>query len=209
MPHALAPAGGTSSKARVAVSLTAVFVALIVAGWVAGLAATTWFDASDRFLLAFVTARRLAVLTPLVRLLSDLGSALITGPLGLLLCVLLYGNGRRVDAVFMALTVLGSLVMPEVVKVLVERARPSVVHLVSTVTYGFPSSHAAHAMAFYGAVAVVFSAGRSLWLKILVWTAAVIVIGLVGWTRLYLGVHYPQTSWADTCWRPRGSRRLP
>ena len=87
-----------------------------------------------------------------------------------------------------------------VLKPLTERLRPShepsleqVIHLVRNHTgkyyrgssYGFPSSHAANAFA----VAMV------LWLLIgkqFRWTALAFVVAvLIGYTRIYLGVHYP------------------
>ncbi|MFM7194909.1 MAG: phosphatase PAP2 family protein [Bacteroidota bacterium] len=87
-----------------------------------------------------------------------------------------------------------------VLKPLTERLRPShepslepFIHLVRNHTgqfyrggnYGFPSSHAANAFA----VAMV------LWLllgKQFRWTALTFVVAaLVGYTRIYLGVHYP------------------
>jgi membrane-associated phospholipid phosphatase len=49
-------------------------------------------------------------------------------------------------------------------------------------SYGFPSGHASTAMAFWGTMAR---------LRLAPWPLALLVIGLVSLSRLYLGVHYP------------------
>lgn len=176
---------------RVAVRLALAFFAIVLLGWLAGLAATSWLDSADRSAISVVTAARSSAVTPVAELLTNLGSALVTIPLALVTCAVLAAQGRRADALFVALAVAGSLVIPEIVKVVVARARPAVLHLEVIKSYSFPSSHAAHAVGFYCAVAMVGSSGRSTWLKIVVWALAIAIAAIVGWTRMYLGVHYP------------------
>jgi undecaprenyl-diphosphatase len=58
-------------------------------------------------------------------------------------------------------------------------------------SYSFPSGHSLAAFCFYGALAALLTARlRSRWLSALVWASAVVIIVAVGFSRLYLGVHY-------------------
>jgi membrane-associated phospholipid phosphatase len=79
----------------------------------------------------------------------------------------------------------------ELIKYLLQTPRPylaypdQVVALVDQPGYGFPSSHVTMSLVIWGCVA--------LWLKRRwVWAAVGCYVLLMGWARMYTGVHYPQ-----------------
>jgi membrane-associated phospholipid phosphatase len=79
-----------------------------------------------------------------------------------------------------------------VLKRVINRARPSLEHLVSVNTLSYPSGHAMSAMAFYGFL--IFLCVRYKmpdWVRYLFITLLVILILSIGVSRIYLGVHYP------------------
>ena len=114
-----------------------------------------------------------------------------TGPmvgLGLLVFLGLLGRQQRVAWVFFA-SVGGSMLLTQVIKPLVARARPALwASIRPEHTLSFPSGHAMNTAAL--ATALVFVAwgshGRG-W----VWWLAPLFSLAVGWARLYLGVHNP------------------
>jgi len=80
-----------------------------------------------------------------------------------------------------------------VLKLSFHRGRPDpFFNLATPGSYAFPSGHALFALCFYGVMAQIWSdSRRSRELRWMIWSAAVCLIGLIGLSRIYLGVHYP------------------
>ena len=97
-------------------------------------------------------------------------------------------------AVLVVVTLLGAGALDGGLKLLFGRARPMAFfdHYPSPESFSFPSGHALFATAFFGGLAVL------LWgrlahpaLRVGVALAAGSLILLIGFSRIYLGVHYP------------------
>ena len=58
-------------------------------------------------------------------------------------------------------------------------------------TYGAPSGHAQFSLCFWVPVAAWLAGGKPRRRRIFVWAAAILFLLLIGFTRLYLGVHFP------------------
>lgn len=77
-------------------------------------------------------------------------------------------------------------------KTSINRARPTIEHLVTVKTLSFPSGHATMAMAFYGfLIYLIFTFSMSKLLKLFLSSIMIILILSIGLSRIYLGVHYP------------------
>jgi membrane-associated phospholipid phosphatase len=96
-------------------------------------------------------------------------------------------------AAVLAISTIGAAAAEESVKLIYHRIRPvAFLGYDEPMTYSFPSGHAATSVCFYGLLAIIVagwtkSAGR----RQAVWAAAVLIILLIGFSRIYLGVHYP------------------
>ena len=75
----------------------------------------------------------------------------------------------------------------------VGRARPEVAHLGSVPSTGsFPSGHIAATIALYGTIALLVRLiTRNRLARGLAWIWAVIAAAMVGWARMYRGMHHP------------------
>ena len=129
--------------------------------------------------------------TSLMRLLTHLGSTTFL----LIVSVLLVFQGlkRQRAAVLLAITMAGAALLIWVLKAEFQRPRPVPFFEFShPTTYSFPSGHALGAFCFYGALAAIIAdrMPKRRW-RMITWTVAVLVIGSIGFSRIYLGVHYP------------------
>jgi len=91
------------------------------------------------------------------------------------------------------ISVAGSAIVVLVVKLLFHRPRPSLANSVIQATgYSFPSDHSFIAFALYGLLTYfLLKQIRSTPARIAVFILGVLVVFLIGFSRLYLGVHWP------------------
>jgi undecaprenyl-diphosphatase len=91
---------------------------------------------------------------------------------------------------FLAVVVLGQFAIANLVKWLVDRARPTIDQLTGFAGTSFPSGHATAAAATFAALALVAGRGRSDRMKAALVGAAAAIAAVVAATRVLLGVHW-------------------
>ncbi len=130
-------------------------------------------------------------LTAAMRLITELGAAVVAVPLlGLTVGVLL-ARRRRGLAVLVAVSWLGSWAIDTLTKLVFARARPSLFEpLASAASYSFPSGHTLSAVISFGLLAYLLARRRSPWVRAALVLGAVVLMVLVAVSRIYLGVHY-------------------
>lgn len=102
--------------------------------------------------------------------------------------VLLYQRRWR-SLVYLIITPVGSALLNRIVKLYFHRARPQLWEVFSPdLSYAFPSGHAMSSMTFVVVLIVLAWQTQWRWLTLIGGSFFVLVIG---WTRLYLGMHYP------------------
>jgi membrane-associated phospholipid phosphatase len=110
-------------------------------------------------------------------------------PVATVLVLVLLLRRRWRSLAYLIATLLGSIVINRTAKTLLHRVRP---HLWESpapeLDYGFPSGHAMSSMTLVAALIILTWGTRWCWLVLVVGGVFVLAIG---WTRLYLGVHYP------------------
>ncbi len=126
-----------------------------------------------------------------MRLLSDFGSAPVY--LAAFAVVIGWLLSRRLPrlAAFVAVTVVGSSLLNQVVKMAVDRARPVLPDPVAHANgMSFPSGHAQAAVVAYSVLLLVFlPVLRGAWRSVVV-SVAVLMVLAIGFSRVALGVHY-------------------
>lgn len=139
------------------------------------------------------------------------GGRSILGLLGLLLAGYLSILRRWRDLAFLLAALLGGIELSGFFKDLFGRVRPDLVpHLAHETSASFPSGHATYGALAYTTFALMLSplVPDTLARRYIAGAAALLVF-LVGFSRVYLGVHYPSdvlagwclgTAWALACW---------
>jgi membrane-associated phospholipid phosphatase len=90
---------------------------------------------------------------------------------------------------FLLVTTLGSVVINRTAKELLHRVRPNLWQSIAPeLDYGFPSGHAMSSMSLVAVLVILSWQTRWRWWVLIGGSAFAITIG---WTRLYLGVHFP------------------
>jgi membrane-associated phospholipid phosphatase len=91
---------------------------------------------------------------------------------------------------FVAAVGVGELILNNLVKVLIQRDRPDVLHVMTAHGYSFPSGHTAAAAAGWSAVALVLGRGRSPRVRAVLAGGAALIAVIVATSRALLGVHW-------------------
>jgi undecaprenyl-diphosphatase len=100
-------------------------------------------------------------------------------------------HGRVRLALYLAVTAIGGGLVDSAVKVLVNRPRPAIEDpLVHAFGKGFPSGHAMSSTVTYGALLLVFLPILSRRARIAAFAATIVLLLLIGLSRLLLGVHF-------------------
>jgi len=102
---------------------------------------------------------------------------------------------RREYIIPLMLVVTGSELFTFLAKFAFHRARPDV-GLYAESSFSFPSGHATSAAAFYGFLTYIFVRNLKGWkMKVNTLFAGIFIIVSVGFSRLYLGVHFTSDVW--------------
>ncbi|HET9655617.1 MAG TPA: phosphatase PAP2 family protein [Kineosporiaceae bacterium] len=184
-----------AARARIGRHL-GVAAACLVAVTVLGLAVRNWTPGVDSGLHAFAVGHRGGWVLPVARVVTEGGSGWLLWPLVLVAAVLFpRGHGRRrwLTAPAVGGSAAGLIGIRLLFSEVLMRDRPP--HpdwAVTAAGYAFPSGHTTAGTLAAGLLAWAVTrhlAGRRA--RALLWSAAVVYAGLVGWSRIWLGVHWP------------------
>ena len=142
--------------------------------------------------------------------LTSLGSTSVLTLFTVFVAGYLFVSRKIISAVMVPVSVGGAAIAMNALKNVFARTRPDVVpHLVEVTSASFPSGHAMVATAAYLTLGVIMAEASPRRVGIYVMTAAMAFALLIGFSRVYLGVHWPTdvlagwcagAAWAMACW---------
>jgi undecaprenyl-diphosphatase len=146
-------------------------------------------DAFRRTIHAHASPR----ITPIMIAASRFGGPAWLVPLGLCLALAFLIHGWHRGALLVVVTLAGAGLLNTLLKQSFARTRPApFFDYPLPGSASFPSGHAFFAASCLGGLAVLLTSRiRSMALKIGLWVLVLLLILLIGFSRVYLGVHYP------------------
>lgn len=155
------------------------------------LAKDPFVEADIRFMNLVASLRSIAV-AKILLLFTYLGNWQFIISLGVIATIALLLLKEKRKLTFLIIGVAGGELLYAVFKLLLHRARPDMgFSLVSRNGYAFPSGHAIMSLIFYGMISYgFFKMFKKWWLKLLLVILAIVLIFIVGFSRVYLGVHW-------------------
>lgn len=147
----------------------------------------------DSSIIDIVQGFESPILTQTMEFFTFIGSTPAVIVISLLIIFFLYKVlHHRSELILFVIVVAGSPILNHLLKGFFQRARPDLHRLIEISGYSFPSGHAMNAFTVYGILTFLLwrhifnRPGRSM---LILFSA--IMIGTIGVSRIYLGVHYP------------------
>ncbi len=128
------------------------------------------------------------IMTKVLKLITQLGGVLYFTILSFLVVVL---AKRKKTKLLIPINIGLVTIINLIIKEIIKRPRPGVTRLVNESGYSFPSGHAMTSIAFYGfLIYLIYKRIQNKYLKWALIIVLCILIFLIGFSRIYLGVHY-------------------
>jgi membrane-associated phospholipid phosphatase len=177
---------------RLGLGLLAALIVLVLFGALAEEVREGGVQPLDDAIRAAVHGVASPTVTAVLQVVTQLGSPLFLIPMTMVAALIFLHLRRIRGAILLTATMVGVSLLNWTLKIFFQRARPEPFFGLSVPSsYSFPSGHALASFCFYGALAALVAVRlRSPVLRALVWASAVVIIVAVGFSRLYLGVHY-------------------
>ncbi|WP_020006594.1 phosphatase PAP2 family protein [Salinicoccus albus] len=160
-----------------------------------------WVNTLDLALIDLFQGQVTETGTDIVSILTDIGGGRELAAITIVLMVFMLIRKVYIMGVWLGATVLMTAsVLTSVMKSVIGRERPDIMVLASEQSLSFPSGHTTAATVFYGLAGLsLILIVKTLWQRIIIITAATILIAFVMFSRIYLGVHYPTDVLGGLC----------
>ncbi len=148
---------------------------------------------TDEAILLWLDAQRAGWLDKVMQEITALGSGTVILIMVMITSIFLWLTRHRYSAALLWIAVLGGFLLNYLLKEVYERTRPDFFDWATHASHlSFPSGHAMNGVIAYGTMAYLVSRLEpDHRLRRFTWLVAVAIILLVGFSRPYLGVHYP------------------
>jgi len=145
----------------------------------------------DQTISQIIYSLRSPLLTKIMLLITHLGGSYVLIPATIITIFLIIRKHQEEAFLFSIILIMG-LILNTSLKSILHRPRPDITPLINETSYSFPSGHAMNSFVFYTTVSFYsFRFTRKKKLSIFISFASLLMILLIGFSRVYLGVHYP------------------
>ena len=126
--------------------------------------------------------------TPVAKFITNFGGVIFLILTAIVLTILIK-NKKIGLAILLNLTII--TILNQLLKRILQRPRPTEYRIIEETGYSFPSGHSMVSMAFYGyLIYLIYKYVKNKYIKWISIALLSILIGTIGISRIYLGVHY-------------------
>ncbi|SDL56010.1 undecaprenyl-diphosphatase [Paenibacillus sp. OK060] len=147
----------------------------------------------DDTLIGWIQGMESPGMTRFMQLFTWIGSEVPVVVITILAMLVLYIYLRhKRELLFLACVIAGSTLLNALIKLVFQRARPTINRIIEVSGYSFPSGHSMAAFSLYGGLAfLIWKHVPTATGRVLMIIVSAIFILTIGMSRIYLGVHYP------------------
>jgi undecaprenyl-diphosphatase len=167
------------------------FIALVLFSFIAWLVFITRGSSMDEKVFGIIALQRTDTLTKIMRFVTFLGNTNFLIPANILLIIIFCFQRNYWFAITVAVVALSNVIVMSALKRLFQRQRPIDPLIEGITNFSFPSGHAFMSVAFYGLL-IWFTAITitDKWRQKVIIVFLLLLILLIGFSRIYLRVHY-------------------
>ncbi|MGO4495431.1 phosphatase PAP2 family protein [Paenibacillus sp. 2RAB27] len=182
-----------NSKLKVTIFLILSIISVLCFAVVASLLKGQSIAQFDSSVISSIQGLERPWLTSVMKIFTFIGSTPVVVVISIV-CLFLFFKflHHRQELVLFLILVAGTAILNLILKMIFQRERPSLHRLIQETGYSFPSGHSMEAFALYAALAFLLwrhvptRRGRTIVILI-----SILMILMIGISRIYLGVHYP------------------
>ena len=146
----------------------------------------------DKAIMEYIHSNTTLVGVKIMKIVTYFGSVYFLLPISFILLILMFKTKNRKGIILLLLSTLGVYGLNFLVKNIFMRTRPLEYFLIEEKGYSFPSGHSMISMSFYTAMTyLILKSISNSNIKIILWILNFLIIGAIGFSRIYLGVHWP------------------
>ena len=145
----------------------------------------------DTSISNIVYSFRTPALTAIMTFISDLGADYMLIIMVIIIIIMIWKKHRQEAFLFIIITFMGVLIN-STQKLFFQRPRPMIDPLIVESSYSFPSGHAMNSFVFFAVLSFyIYHFTRRKLFSIILSLVCLFIVLLIGFSRIYLGVHYP------------------
>lgn len=144
----------------------------------------------DQIISTKIISLQTECLTKLMLIITNLGDKYLIALLSVIVLIFLLYKKPYLKTEIFILTMASAVILSQTLKFIIQRPRPLIM-LIEKTTFSFPSGHATLAITFFGMLIYLFKDKiKNKTLRYTFITGNILLILLIGFSRLYLNVHW-------------------
>lgn len=142
----------------------------------------------DALVHSYVLVMRNDVLTSSLTFITNFGGPYLLLAISVILIIVVK---KKKIPIYILVNLVSAFIINEIMKSIFTRSRPIGINLINETGFSFPSGHSMVSLSFYGFIVyILLKRTKNKFTKGILIASLLIFVLLIGFSRIYLGVHY-------------------